>query len=116
MNGVAERLNYTLVNLIRAMLAASGLPKSLWGYALKYSVWVKNRVPTKALEKEKKTSFEMIHKEKPDLSKARGFGCKVFVKTKSKSKLDPRGTVGRWVGLSEETKGGHLVYWPEKNG
>lgn len=43
MNGVAERLNYTLVNLVRAILAASKLPKSMWGYALRYATWVKNR-------------------------------------------------------------------------
>jgi len=115
MNGVAERLNYTLVNHIRAMLAVSNLPKSLWGYALKYTTWLKNRVPTKALEREGKTPFEMLHKNKPNLGFARGFGCKVFVKIKAKSKLDPKTEVGRWIGIDENTKGGHFVYWPDKN-
>jgi len=113
MNGVAERLNYTLMNLVRAMLAASGLPKTMWGFALRYATWIKNRVPTKALEKEKKTSFEMLMGTKPDLLAARGFGSKVFVKSKSESKIEPRGVVARWVGVNEETKGGHFVYWPK---
>jgi hypothetical protein len=114
LNGVAERLNQTLVDHARAMLRASGLPKNMWGYAVYYAVWMKNRLPTRALEKRGKTPFEMLHGTKPDLSKARGFGCKTFVKVKSKSKLDEKSVVARWIGLSEETKGGHLVYWEEK--
>ena len=34
-NGVAERLNRTLVEKSRAMLLESNLPKSLWGYTEK---------------------------------------------------------------------------------
>jgi hypothetical protein len=113
MNGVAERLNYTIANHSRAMIDASGLPKSTWGHAVQYAVWTKNRSPTKALEKEKKTPFEMLFGVKPDLMSARGFGCRVFVRSKAKSKLDARATIARWIGPDPSTKGGHKVYWSD---
>jgi hypothetical protein len=56
----------------------------------------------------------MLFGSKPDLSKARGFGAKVFVKSKPVSKLDEKALVARWIGLSEETTGGHLVYWSDR--
>jgi hypothetical protein len=41
-NGVAERLNHTLLEKVRAMLHASGLPKNLWGKAVMHAVYLKN--------------------------------------------------------------------------
>ena len=35
-NGIAERKNRTLKDMINAMLLTSGLPTSLWGGSLKY--------------------------------------------------------------------------------
>ena len=48
-NGIAERLNRTLVERTRAILHASGLPKNLWGEAIRHVVWLKNRTPTRSL-------------------------------------------------------------------
>ena len=47
-NGVAERRNRSLLNMMRSMLSGSTLPKSFWGYALQTSVYLLNRVPTKS--------------------------------------------------------------------
>jgi hypothetical protein len=41
-NGIAEHLNRTLMERIRAMGHESGLPQNLWGEALAHVVWVKN--------------------------------------------------------------------------
>ena len=41
-NGVAERLNCTLLERVRAMLFFSGLLKSLWGEAISHAVYLKN--------------------------------------------------------------------------
>ena len=38
-NGVAERHNRTLMDMVRSMLSNSNLPKSLWMYALKTAVY-----------------------------------------------------------------------------
>uniref|UniRef100_A0A2N9FGB3 Retrovirus-related Pol polyprotein from transposon TNT 1-94 n=1 Tax=Fagus sylvatica TaxID=28930 RepID=A0A2N9FGB3_FAGSY len=55
-NGVAERRNRTLLDMVRSMLSSSNLPKSLWAEALKMAVYILNRVPTKAVPK---TPFEL---------------------------------------------------------
>ncbi|RDX83545.1 hypothetical protein CR513_35524, partial [Mucuna pruriens] len=51
MNGVAERRNRTLKDMVRSMISHSSLPESLWGEALKTTVRVLNRVSTKAVNK-----------------------------------------------------------------
>ncbi|KAL4387760.1 hypothetical protein GQ457_09G019960 [Hibiscus cannabinus] len=51
MNGVAERRNRTLKDMVRSMIAHSTLPESLWGEALKTAAYILNRVPTKGAEK-----------------------------------------------------------------
>ena len=55
-NGVAEKRNRTLIDMVRSMLSSSKLPKSLWTEALKMVVYILNRVPTKAVSK---TPFEL---------------------------------------------------------
>ena len=41
-NGVAERLNRTLLERVQVMLLFSGLPKSLWGEAISHAIYLKN--------------------------------------------------------------------------
>ena len=65
-NGVAERLNRTLLEKVRAMLHESKLPRPLWGEAVRHAVWLKNRTPTKALEGG--TPLEAATGKVPDLS------------------------------------------------
>ena len=45
-NGVAERMNRTLVESIRSMLADSKLPKRFWAEALSTATYLRNRCPT----------------------------------------------------------------------
>ena len=56
MNGVAERQNKTLKDMVRSMICHSNLPKSLWGEALKTATYILNKVPTKAAAK---TPYEL---------------------------------------------------------
>lgn len=113
--GVAERLNHTLNNVVRTVLAASGLPKSLWGYALIYSVHLKNRLPHKALEKTgKATPYEVVHGEKPDMFKMTEFGCKLFVNGDPGDKLDPRASEARYLGPCNRISDRFFVYWPKR--
>ena len=57
MNGVAERQNRTLKEMVRSMISHSTLPESLWGEALKTAAYILNRVPTKAINN--KTPYEL---------------------------------------------------------
>ena len=47
-NGKAERMHRTIMNMVRSMLFASGLPKSFWGDAADYASYILNRNRTKA--------------------------------------------------------------------
>jgi transposase InsO family protein len=50
-NGVAERRNRTLMDMVRYMLSYSTLPISLWMDALKTAVHILNQVPSKSVPK-----------------------------------------------------------------
>ena len=47
-NGVAERRNRTLLDMIRLMMSLSTLPLSFWGYALETAAYILNMVPSKS--------------------------------------------------------------------
>ena len=50
-NGVSERRNRTLLDMVRLMMSQADLPTSFWHYALKTVVFLLNRTPTKVVEK-----------------------------------------------------------------
>jgi hypothetical protein len=103
-NGVAERLNRTLVEHARAMLIAHDLPKFLWEEATSYSAYLKNRSPTRALIK--KTPFEALRSKKPDLSGIHEFGTDCWVRVNVRtSKLHPQSVKRTFVGIKESTVG-----------
>ena len=62
MNGVAERQNRILKDMVRSMIYYSTLPESLWIEALKTTTYILNRVPTKAATK---TPYELWTGRKP---------------------------------------------------
>ena len=55
-NGVAERRNRTLMDMVRSMISYSTLPMSLWMEALKITIHILNRVPSKSMPK---TPYEL---------------------------------------------------------
>nr|GFC12248.1 retrotransposon protein, putative, Ty1-copia subclass [Tanacetum cinerariifolium] len=55
-NGVLERRNRTLLDMIRSMMSQTTLPNSFWDYALEIAARILNMVPTKKVEK---TSYEV---------------------------------------------------------
>ena len=65
-NGVAERMNRTLVETLRSMLADAKLLHSFWAEALSTAVYLNNRRPSKALKD--MTLFEAWRNENQELS------------------------------------------------
>lgn len=57
-NGVSERMNRTLMERARALLAESGFGKEMWGEAVYTATYLTNRCPTSAVT-EKKTPYEL---------------------------------------------------------
>jgi hypothetical protein len=107
-NGVAERLNRTLVTHARAMLIAKDMPLFLWAEAINYATWLKNCLPSRAIPGH--TPYSLIHKSKPSLALAHEFGCKVYVHTTDNGKLEPRAEEVKFVGIDEQSKG-YRIYW-----
>lgn len=66
-----------LMEMVRCMLHEKDLPKKFWAEAANKTVFLQNRLPTKALQD--KTSFEAWYGFKPSLSFLKIFGCVCFV-------------------------------------
>jgi transposase InsO family protein len=76
-NGVAERMNRTLVELARAMITTRELPEFLWEAATAHAMYLRNRSFSSAVADA--TPYERWHGEKPDVSHIREFGSKVLI-------------------------------------
>jgi len=75
-NGVSERRNMSIMEMTRCMLHEKELPKKLWAEAANTSVYLLNKMPTRALQK--KTLFEAWFGYKLDLQHLKIFGCICF--------------------------------------
>ena len=95
-NGLAEKPNQDLARMMRSLLYAAGMGSQYWSYALRHSVYLKNRLPHTSLEY--KTPYEIMNHTKPDLSQLRVFGSKVYYMDKPrKKKLDKMDSIGRFM-------------------
>ena len=103
-NGIAERKNRTLTDLVNAMLSTAGLSKVWWGEAILTACHVLNRVPTKNKEI---TPFEEWEKRRLNLSYLRTWGClaKVNVPINKKRKLGPKTVDCVFLGYSFHSTG-----------
>ncbi|KAJ9553546.1 hypothetical protein OSB04_017591 [Centaurea solstitialis] len=111
MNGVSERRNRTLLDMVRTMMCHSSLPISFWGHALETAAHILNRVPTKSVEK---IPYELWKGKKPNMSFLRIWGCEVYVKRPTSEKLKPKSDKCFFVGYPKTTVG-YYFYNPEEN-
>ena len=104
-NGIAERMNRTLVESVRLMLSNVKLPHTFWAEALSTADYLQNRSPTKAVCG--KTPYEAWTGGKPTVSHLCVFGCKAYVHIPKdeRGKLDCKAKCCVLVGYGEETKG-----------
>ena len=103
MNGVAERRNRTLKDMVRSMISHSSLPESLWGEALKTAAYILNRVPTKAAAK---TPYELWTGRKPSLKHFHIWGCPVEAMPyrPHEKRLDSKTVTSYFIGYSERSR------------
>ena len=108
-NGLAERMNRTIVERARSALIAAGLPKMFWAEAVSTVAYLINRSPTRG---HGRTPEEIWSGQKPDLSHLKVFGCKalVHIPKKFRRKFDPKSTEMIFVGYCENTKGYRLIH------
>ena len=110
MNGVSERRNRTLLDMIRSMMSFLKLPIYLWGYALETASRVLNVLPSKSVAS---TPYEIWKGKKPDFSYFRAWGFPAHVKKHDTDKLETRTELCRFVGYLRETIG-YYFYRPEE--
>nr|GFA62450.1 retrotransposon protein, putative, Ty1-copia subclass [Tanacetum cinerariifolium] len=112
-NGVSERRNRTILDMVRSMMSQTTLPKSFWDYALETAARILIMVPTKKVEK---TPYEVWHGKAPKLSYLKVWGCEALVKRDTLTKPDKlklRSIKCIFVGYLTETMGYSFYYPPE---
>ena len=100
-NGVAERRNQTLLDMVRFMLSFSGLPISFWGYALDTATYILNPISSKSVPK---TPRELWFGRKPSLEHLHICGCLANVPKVKTNKLEPKSEVCTFVGCPKGNK------------
>ena len=110
-NGIAEWKNITIMEATRAMLHDQYLPMHLWAEASRTVVYVQNRTPHRVLEN--KTPKEVFSNKKPEVNYLRIFSCTVYIHIpkEKRTKLDPSGKKGIFVGYYESSKA-YKIYFP----
>src|SRR3954447_3450750 len=101
-NGVSERRNRTLLDMVRSMMSLTDLPLSFWGYALETAAFTLNRAPSKSVET---TPYELWFGKKPKLSFLKVWGCDAYVKKLQPDKLEPKSEKCVFIGYPKETPG-----------
>jgi hypothetical protein len=103
-NGVAERKNRTIMEAVKTMIHDQDLPMCLREEAEKIEVYVQNILSHSALGF--KTPKEMFYGKKLEVIHLKIFGCPVFVHIpkEKRTKLDPSGKKGIFVGYCEVSK------------
>ena len=112
-NGVTERRNHTLLDMVWSMLSYSSLPKELWMEALKTAAHILNRVPSKSVPK---TPFELWNGRKPSLNYLKVWGCPAEAKLfdPQQKKLDSKTISCHFIGYPEKSKG-YILYCPGRH-
>lgn len=104
-NGVAEKMNRTMLERVRSMCILAKTPKSMWMEAINTAAFLVNRIPTKS--QPDVTPYQLVNGNKPSLNHLRIFGCKVYILKKEKelTKWANRSSEGIFLGYDEQTKG-----------
>ena len=96
---------------VKAILHDRDLPMHIWVEASRTTVYVQNHTPHRVIKN--KTPKEVFSGKKPEVSHLRIFGCPVYIHIpkKKRTKLDPSGKKGIFVGYSESLKA-YRIYFP----
>ncbi|KAL0374052.1 UNVERIFIED_CONTAM: Transposon Ty1-BR Gag-Pol polyprotein [Sesamum radiatum] len=102
LNGVAERRNRTLLDMVRSMMSFTELPPSFWGYQLETAAKLLNIAPSESIHQ---TPYEMCHGKPASYKYLRVWGSPAYVKRLVEDKLDSRSSLCRFIRYPKETAG-----------
>lgn len=99
------------MEMARSFLKDKNLPATFWAEAVRHSVYILNRLPTRALSGV--TPYEAWFLRKPDIAHVRIFGCLAHMKlpTNQVTKLSDRSKIVINLGKEPMTKA-YMVYDP----
>ncbi|OMO99220.1 hypothetical protein CCACVL1_03887 [Corchorus capsularis] len=102
-NGVCERKNRTILDMVRSILRRSSMPRTFWPEAVAWSTHVLNRSPSRALNSTPEEAWSGV---RPAVHYFRVFGCIAYahVPDQKRKKLDDKGEKCVLLGVSEESK------------
>ncbi|GKC26608.1 uncharacterized mitochondrial protein-like protein [Tanacetum coccineum] len=104
-NDVAEIRDRTLMEAVRTMLIFFKAPMFLWAEAVATVCYTQNRSPIHT--RHNKTSYELVHEKKPDLTFFRVFNALCYPTNDSEDlgKLQPTTDIRIFVGYAPSRKG-----------
>jgi hypothetical protein len=110
-NGIAERKNMHITEVVRALMADKSMPHHYWAEAIATAVYIMNKTPIVTMHG--MTPEEKYSGRKPDLSHLKVFGCIAYVHVldELRIKLDPKAKKCVFIGYSLEQKG-YICYNP----
>lgn len=102
-NGVAERINRTIIEKGKCLMFDANLPKMFWADAVKTVEYIYNRTLTSSINA---IPDEVFFGKKIDVYHLRAFGCRVMVMNTSNSrrKLDRKSTQMIFIGYDPDKK------------
>ncbi|KAH9801557.1 hypothetical protein KPL71_001080 [Citrus sinensis] len=101
-NGLAKRMNRTIVDKTRCMLINSKLSRCFWVEAVSTTCYLVNRSPSAAIDF--KTLEEIWFGRPPKFENLRIFGCPAYVHI-NQGKLNARALKGFFIGYPDGIKG-----------
>lgn len=111
-NGHAERAIRTLGEAYQAMLSDSGLSNNMWAECLRHAVYVTNITSSDG----KKTPWELLKNEKPDVSNLHIWGCTAWVNVpkelRLKGMLPPKAKAGKHLGFDQPNMKAYRILMP----
>ena len=114
-NGRVERKHQHILNVARALLFQSKLPKQFWSYSVLHAVYIINRIPTPLLKNQSPYFLRFGHN--PNLNEFKVFGCLCYASTlqNHRTKLDSRAKKSIFLGYKQSVKGAILLDLNTKN-
>lgn len=108
-NGIVEQKHQHLLNVTRALLLQSHLPKTFWDYTPTHAIYIINRLQSKFLTFQ--TPFEVLYDNIPDYSTIMVYRSLMFSCTPkpNRTKLDHMSRKCICLGNKEGVKG-YILY------
>nr|GEU47561.1 retrotransposon protein, putative, Ty1-copia subclass [Tanacetum cinerariifolium] len=113
-NGIAERKNHTLKEMVTTMLISFGISQDMWGKAILTATYLLNKIPRK--EKEE-TPCELWMGQKPSYLYLRVWGClaKVAVPTPKAQKIGHKYVDCIFIGYAKNSSAYRFIVHDSKN-